>query len=186
MIYKCLLQAKAWIVFLLSFGALFASHGLMLVAVGLLAAYGKTSYLLVIAVAVFLVVALVTISLWLWAVAVHLKKRVPKEITVSSALFKVIFFMTLLCIIAFFLLVLVKMFMSITIPRKFQIVFYLLLLFPHGSIVYLVYFAAKIIKTIELNCYVTFSDFAGEFFLILVFPIGLWIIQPRINKMAAL
>jgi hypothetical protein len=30
---------------------------------------------------------------------------------------------------------------------------------------------------------VTFSDFAGEFFLIWFFPVGIWIIQPRINKL---
>ena len=31
-----------------------------------------------------------------------------------------------------------------------------------------------------------FSDFAREFFMILFYPIGIWIIQPRINKLSPL
>ena len=42
---------------------------------------------------------------------------------------------------------------------------------------------AKALKTVEWQKPVTFSDFAGEFFLIWFFPIGIWIIQPRINKL---
>jgi hypothetical protein len=30
---------------------------------------------------------------------------------------------------------------------------------------------------------VKFRDFAGEFFLVWFYPVGVWIIQPKINKM---
>jgi hypothetical protein len=40
------------------------------------------------------------------------------------------------------------------------------------------------VKTIELQREVTFSDFAGEFFLIWFYPVGIWIIQPKVNKFA--
>jgi len=49
-------------------------------------------------------------------------------------------------------------------------------------IFYSLYFIAKELKSVELQKPVTFSDFAGEFFLLWFFPIGIWIIQPRINK----
>lgn len=45
--------------------------------------------------------------------------------------------------------------------------------------------AAKTIKTVELQKKVTFSDFAGEFFLLWFSPIGIWILQPKINKFAS-
>ena len=44
------------------------------------------------------------------------------------------------------------------------------------------YFVAKTLKTVELQKEVLFSDFAGEFFIVWFFPIGIWIIQPKINK----
>ena len=56
-------------------------------------------------------------------------------------------------------------------------------LFSMSCIFYCLYFNAKALKTVEWQKPVTFSDFAGEFFLIWFFPIGIWIIQPRINQL---
>jgi hypothetical protein len=55
--------------------------------------------------------------------------------------------------------------------------------FAMFCIFYCLYFVAKTFKTVELQREVTFSDFAGEFFLFWFFPIGVWIVQPKINKM---
>jgi len=55
-------------------------------------------------------------------------------------------------------------------------------LFSMFCIFYTLYFVAKTFKTVELQREVKFSDFAGEFFLIWFYPIGIWIIQPKINK----
>jgi hypothetical protein len=56
-------------------------------------------------------------------------------------------------------------------------------LFSMFCIFYCLYFNAKALKIVEWQRPVTFSDFAGEFFLIWFFPIGIWIIQPRINRL---
>jgi hypothetical protein len=48
---------------------------------------------------------------------------------------------------------------------------------------YTINFVAKKIKTAELQCNVTFSDYIAEFFLVWFHFIGVWILQPRINKM---
>jgi len=48
---------------------------------------------------------------------------------------------------------------------------------------YCLYFISKSLKAVELQRDVTFNDYAGEFFLIWFFPIGIWFIQPRINKL---
>jgi hypothetical protein len=47
---------------------------------------------------------------------------------------------------------------------------------------YILYFVAKTMKSVEMQKTVTFNDYAGEFFLIWFFPIGIWFLQPRINK----
>ena len=57
-------------------------------------------------------------------------------------------------------------------------------LFSMFCIFYLMYKAARTIKTVEFEKKVTFADFAGEFFLLWFSPIGIWILQPKINKFA--
>jgi amino acid permease len=59
----------------------------------------------------------------------------------------------------------------------------LLHLFSMFCTFYSLYFVAKTYKTVELQREVSFSDFAGEFFMICLCPIGIWIVQPKINKM---
>ncbi|WP_338392376.1 hypothetical protein [Fulvitalea axinellae] len=51
------------------------------------------------------------------------------------------------------------------------------------SILHTLYFSAKTFKTAELQREAEFSDFIGEFFMIWFYPIGIWIVQPKINKM---
>ncbi len=50
------------------------------------------------------------------------------------------------------------------------------------SFLYSVYFVSKEIKTIELNRNCSIRECILEIVLILAFPIGIWIIQPRITK----
>ena len=50
---------------------------------------------------------------------------------------------------------------------------------------YLLYFAAKSLVQMERGEQATFYDSAGPFFLSWFFPIGIWIIQPRVNRLFA-
>ena len=50
------------------------------------------------------------------------------------------------------------------------------------SMFYYLYFVAKTIKIAELQKKLEFVNFASEFFLIWFYPIGIWFIQPKINK----
>jgi bacteriorhodopsin len=51
-----------------------------------------------------------------------------------------------------------------------------------ACIIYCIYFVARTIKMVELQRKVIFSEFIFEFFLIWFYPIGVWLIQPRINR----
>lgn len=53
-----------------------------------------------------------------------------------------------------------------------------------GAVAYLfcIHFNAKLLKSVELKREAMFSEFSSDFLLILFFPIGIWIIQPRLNK----
>lgn len=63
--------------------------------------------------------------------------------------------------------------------------YFLLFLASFASSIYLYYFAARSIKTAELQQEQRFSDFIGEFFLIWFSFIGIWILQPRLNRLVA-
>ncbi|AMM50187.1 hypothetical protein TH61_01980 [Rufibacter sp. DG15C] len=46
-------------------------------------------------------------------------------------------------------------------------------------------FPAKAIKSIEMRSEASFGDYFYYFFLMLAFPLGIWILQPKINKIVA-
>ena len=50
---------------------------------------------------------------------------------------------------------------------------------------YNLYFVSKTLAMAETGKAVSFRDYVGPFFLIWFFPIGLWFIQPRINRIYA-
>jgi len=56
-------------------------------------------------------------------------------------------------------------------------------LFAMFCIIYVLYFVSKSFLLAERRTSVTFSSYAGIFVLCWFFPIGVWIIQPRINRL---
>lgn len=46
------------------------------------------------------------------------------------------------------------------------------------------WFVAKALKSVEEGGEVGFRDYVGDFFLIFLLPIGIWILQPRLNVIA--
>jgi hypothetical protein len=56
-------------------------------------------------------------------------------------------------------------------------------LFAMYCLFYVLYFVSKSLVLAETSKPVSFYDYAGPFFLIWVFPVGIWIIQPRINRL---
>jgi hypothetical protein len=127
---------------------------------------------------------------WIWAIATGLQSKVPTGIIMKVKKFKIFFFIP----IVYLLLIVVFMGKMMggmpdmpepsgaTIGLIMAIVFPLHIISMFG-IFYSFYFAAKTYKTVELQREVSFSDFAGEFFLIWFYPVGVWIVQPKINQM---
>jgi hypothetical protein len=50
---------------------------------------------------------------------------------------------------------------------------------------YLLYFVSKNIVLAETEKQVSFYEYAGPFFLLWFFPIGVWIVQPKVNRLYA-
>jgi len=51
------------------------------------------------------------------------------------------------------------------------------------AFIYLTYITAKTIKTAELGKRVKLNAFIGEFLWVWIFVIGIWVIQPRVNRL---
>lgn len=124
---------------------------------------------------------------WLWAVAVNLQEKLTADLKLSVIRFKTFLLIPIIYFVIFF--VFIDLAMSGTIENitgPNPVIFALIIpfhLFAVFCIFYCLHFVSKVFKTVELQRKVTFSDFAGEFFMIWFFFIGIWIIQPKINKM---
>ena len=123
---------------------------------------------------------------WFYALGTNLHKKLPETATMNLTKFKV-FLLIPVVYMLFLSVFMFGMFSNISTggqpnPAIFALIVPLHL-FSMFCIFYCLYFNAKALKTVEWQRPVTFSDFAGEFFLIWFFPIGVWIIQPRINKL---
>ena len=195
---QSLLKAKHWQIFLfivvLPFIAQLVFMGIMFNILGVNSQAPEMIYALFIPFIVIFVILmflmLFVIFAWLWSLVIGLKDNIPEDLQLNLSRFKLFFFIPIVYFIflglGFVLLVTatyIAGFYSDLIGRISYVLvpFHLLSMFgiAHTMIV-----AAKSLKTAELQRATKFSDFIGEFFLIWLYPIGIWILQPRINQLA--
>lgn len=184
---RLFLKAKHWQIFILVFGIplafqmififRFLSNLNFMMEPDLNDIFAYTRSILI----MVMVVMLITYS-WFWSMAIGLQKKVQAEVKMKVTLFKVFFIVPIVYIILFSIFIL-----SILNSGEFPNPFIILIILPvHFFVIfcsfYCIHFIAKTIKTVELQREVKFSDFVAEFFLIWFYPIGVWILQPRINK----
>ena len=190
------LRAKHWQLFLLTFGIPMIFQIVMMVSMmASFATQATPDPTMMFSYARFFpVVTILFMAVffgWFWSVAIGLQKKVPENVTMKVRKFKVFFFIPMVYLLVF--MVVFGVFMNgLFSPNPepnvgmigglFAIIFPLHL-FSMFCIFYSLYFVAKTFKTVELQREVKFGDFAGEFFLIWFYPIGIWIVQPKINRM---
>ncbi len=127
---------------------------------------------------------------WIWAIAIGLKNKLQEHLQMKTIKFKIFFFFPLISvlIISYFFFHVFSSFDTKTLESnpfymmKLFLIVLPLQLFNVFCVVYINYFAAKTLKSIELGRRAIFSEYIGEFFLIWFYPIGVWILQPRINR----
>lgn len=122
---------------------------------------------------------------WFWSIGVGLQQLIPEEQRLNVSAFK--FFV--LYPLIYFVLYIVQMWFFISEVRLSLSPFIFLAIIPLHlfamfCMFYDLYFVAKTFKTVELQRKVELGDYIGEFFLLCFYPVGIWLIQPKINKMA--
>ena len=181
------LQAKHWQIFLLIIGIPILAQVWMVFSIFSQASSGNVPgsdgifnmmqwmmLLMIIPIGIFLA--------WFYSIAIGLDKFIPAELKLKTNRFKIFFFfpMVYMALFVFFIS------SSIGDPELFNPRWFALIvplhLFTMFCMFHNLHFVAKTIKTAEQQRKVKFDDFAGEFFLLWFYPIGIWIVQPKINK----
>ncbi|WP_430411354.1 hypothetical protein [Kordia sp.] len=120
---------------------------------------------------------------WFWSIAIGLQHCIPSTIKMNVTKFKVFFFIPL----AYITFIMLHMAGIIATSQEgFEWIYALIIplhLFSMFCIFHTLYFVSKTIKTAEVQRKVEFSEFLGEFFLLWFYFIGIWIIQPKVNKL---
>jgi hypothetical protein len=118
--------------------------------------------------------------LWIYSIASGLQYNIPSSVKLKFKRFKVIFFLTIT------LLIIISFVMTLQLNSTNNLgLIELIFLFGMFGMFYIFAFTARTYKTCELQRQVGFSDFAGEFMLFWFFPIGIFVIQPKVNKLIA-
>jgi hypothetical protein len=178
-----ILKAKHWQIFILAFGL-----PLVIDIVGTVWAIIGNNLIIMNKISPLVMLSFICGFLsWLWAVSVHLQQKLPEELRLKVGLFKLcVYFLIVYTVFMFGLFdLLIDISPAVGHAILFSIMglMWIFSLFFICSMLYCMQFAAKTFATIELQRKVSFSDYSGEFFLFWFFPIGIWIIQPKINKM---
>lgn len=120
---------------------------------------------------------------WFYSLGTNLFKRLPVTEKMSLTRFRLFLFIPLVYMLFLMLFIFFDAFRGAELGPGIFALIIPLHLFSMFCMFYCLYFNAKVLKAVELQRPVTFNDYAGEFFLLWFFPIGVWFIQPRINRL---
>lgn len=137
---------------------------------------------------IMMIVVMVLFFSWFYTLGTNLHTKLPGTVSMNLTRFKIFLFIPLVYMI-FLSVMLFNLFSNMTLLNANpKIAIFVLILIPVHlfsmfCIFYCLYFISKSLKSVELQKEVTFNDFSGEFFLFWFFLIGVWFLQPRINKL---
>lgn len=170
------LCAKHWQIFILVFGVYFVGQmalvGSILTSPHSQEVFSKGGLL------AGLVMTLSTLGLfvWLWSLGSYFNSIVQPELRMESGFFRVA-----LIYPPFYFFFFIATFQSSS-PDLFGLIIPLHL-FAMVCMFYLLYFVSKSLVLAEKSKPASFYDYAGPFFLLWFFPIGIWIVQPKVNRL---
>jgi hypothetical protein len=124
---------------------------------------------------------------WVWAISTELHKKLPIEVKLNVGQFKIFFLIPIVYILGITIWMSSSFFggsngQSDNMSAAIGLIIVLHLL-SMVCIFLGLRFAAKTMKSVELGRMAKFGDYAGEFFLIWFSVAGVWVLQPRLNKL---
>jgi len=132
----------------------------------------------------FEIISYISFFLWPWVVGINLYKLLPEDSQMNLKYLKV-------AILVPFILMLDMYLIGWFFPPEVQAAFLAregiaLIIVPlcifFTCFFYILYFIAKELKSVELKREAKWSDYNATFFFLWFIPIGIWWVQPRINR----
>jgi len=158
------LRAKAWQIFSL------------LLVTPMISVAAEIAGSMYVSMAIMLVYAVAAFA-WIWSLGTFLCALAPLELRLHLRFF----YFAMVYPYGYASLVGWSFASSNDLPNAIVVPLHLLAMF---CILYLLYFVAKGMAINELKRPVSFSDYAANFLLLWFYPIGVWVIQPKINALA--
>lgn len=177
-IARFFLRAKHWQIFSLFFGIfLFASAALMTSIVSTTQpneVFGEADILY----GATMVVFTLCFVGWFWCLGSFLRAIADPALRLKIGFFRFAAIYALLYMPVFFAL-----FNGIAVHPTLLGIIFPLHFFAMYCMFYLLYFVSKSLTLAEGGKPASFYDYSGPFFLLWFFPVGIWIVQPRINRL---
>lgn len=126
---------------------------------------------------VLTIVGAIAYSLWPIVLGNELNQLLPKKVKLNYNLFLINIF---ICLVVFVGSIIIAYGETLRFTGIYALPFF----YVAYAYLYCLAFPAKALKSIELGREASLGDYIGDFFLIWFLPIGIWFIQPRINKIA--
>lgn len=124
---------------------------------------------------------------WIWAISTKLHAKLPAGVKLNLVRFRIFFFIPIVYILGIIVLLGYMVYMGPlekgSVTGVFVGLIVLLHLFSMVGIFLGMGFAARTLKSVELGRLAKFEDYSGEFFLIWFSVVGIWVLQPRLNKL---
>ena len=116
--------------------------------------------------------------LWLWSMGSFLNSIVHPALKLNTAFFRLTLIYPPLYVLGFMTSFQkqLPLLLVVVIPLHLVAMF---------CMFYNLYFVSKSLVLAETGKSPSFYDYAGPFFLVWFFPIGVWVVQPRINRLFA-
>ena len=176
------LKMKHWQFFILTIGLPIIWE---FVFIDLIATSGKMNPMITPLFFVTTVLFMVMLIGWMYSIGVRFNRLLPEGVTMKTGFYKFTVIFPVVYVTLFILGISVLFGGSASGNEPNPAMFALIVplhFFAMFCMFYMLYFTSKTLKTVEVQKKIEFGDYAGEFFLMWFFPIGIWFLQPRINK----
>lgn len=177
-----LLRLKHWQVFLLLFVLPFLlQYGLLALCAATAVRPGWVITLLLDA------LPSVAYILWLWRVGWSLFRRLPTTIRISSLYFHAgaVYFMLYTLLFIYTISLVKESVLEGNLPFGMLLLLLPMHLLATFCFLYMVYFVARSLVSVEQQRVVGLGEFAGAYFLFMFLPLGIWLLQPRLHRLAS-
>ncbi|KUG08679.1 hypothetical protein [Solirubrum puertoriconensis] len=179
---RFLLSLKHWQLFLVSFVAPMLIQGVTTTL--LFSGSTPNLSLFIVGFAVSTLLMMGVLFAWYWAASTTLPRLLPETVKAYPNRIRFALLLPILYAVAVMALIAGFIHQPDINPSWFALIAPLHLL-SMGCIFYSVYQVAHVLKAAEEQRPVGFSEVVADFLLLWLFPVGVWLIQPRINKLVA-